>query len=296
MKPDGTPQMVTIADPRQLNDAPFNAGTNSGSEYEYVDNDNRLHFYIIDVRKDADGVVHYKVAVRSLDGAGPQTRGVRLATPVPGADAGFATCTFGLTNTGVAAATPNVHPQDARAFLDGDVYRLRATRERHRLVGAAARTSWRRRSSARRSRCRSTSPRAPAPGSVTLQATSESDPSKSDGGVAARARDVGGTVPATLSLTTARRRPSGRSRPGVARDYTATMAANVISTAGDATLSVADPCTTATGQPGQRRVLAGRAAAGQGRQRRGHGRATTPVGSPRRRRCWPTPARRPTTP
>ena len=128
VKPDGTPQMVTIADPRQLNDATFNAGTNSGSEYEYVDTDNRLHFYVLDVRKDAAGVVHYKVAVRSLDGSGPQTRGVRLSTPVPGTDDGFATCTFGLTNTGAAAATPNVHPDDVSRFLDGDVYRLRRPR------------------------------------------------------------------------------------------------------------------------------------------------------------------------
>ena len=33
----------------------------------------------------------------------------------------------------------------------------------------------------------------------------------------------------------------GAFTPGVARDYLATMSANVVSTAGDATLSVADP-------------------------------------------------------
>ena len=44
------------------------------------------------------------------------------------------------------------------------------------------------------------------------------------------------------------RQPSGRSRPGVARDYFASTTANVISTAGDATLSVADPSTTNTGK------------------------------------------------
>ena len=84
VKPDGTPQMLTIADARQLNDATFNAGTNSGTKAEYIDVDNRLHFYILDVRKDAAGVVHYKVAVRSLDGAGPQTRGVKLGDAGPG--------------------------------------------------------------------------------------------------------------------------------------------------------------------------------------------------------------------
>ena len=32
-KPDGTPIMRTVADYRQLNDALFHAGTNSGSSY-----------------------------------------------------------------------------------------------------------------------------------------------------------------------------------------------------------------------------------------------------------------------
>ena len=45
----------------------------------------------------------------------------------------------------------------------------------------------------------------------------------------------------------ARRPRSARSRPGVAQDYDASTTANVISTAGDAPLSVADPSTTATG-------------------------------------------------
>ncbi len=36
-RPDGTPVPVVRGDPRQLNDATFHAGTNSGSEYEYVD-------------------------------------------------------------------------------------------------------------------------------------------------------------------------------------------------------------------------------------------------------------------
>ena len=48
LRPDGTPSMVTIADWRQLNDATFHAGVGSGSQYEYVDEPNRLHFYVID--------------------------------------------------------------------------------------------------------------------------------------------------------------------------------------------------------------------------------------------------------
>ena len=59
--------------------------------------------------------------------------------------------------------------------------------------------------------------------------------------------DVTGTVPGTLSLTVGAPADLGAFTPGVARDYFASTAANVISTAGDALLSVADPSSTATG-------------------------------------------------
>ena len=52
---------------------------------------------------------------------------------------------------------------------------------------------------------------------------------------------VGGTVPATLSLTLGAPASFGAFTPGVAKDYTASTTANVISTAGDATLTVGDP-------------------------------------------------------
>jgi hypothetical protein len=53
--------------------------------------------------------------------------------------------------------------------------------------------------------------------------------------------DVGGTVPATLSLTLGPAASFGAFTPGVSRDYTATQLADVVSTAGDATLAVSDP-------------------------------------------------------
>src|SRR4051812_29752021 len=59
---------------------------------------------------------------------------------------------------------------------------------------------------------------------------------------------AGASVPATLALTLGT--PAsfvGGFTPGVAKDYTASSTANVISTAGDATLSIADPSGTATG-------------------------------------------------
>jgi type 1 glutamine amidotransferase len=57
-----------------------------------------------------------------------------------------------------------------------------------------------------------------------------------------------GTVPATLSLSLGTPATFGAFVPGVARTYTASTTANVISTAGDALLSVADPSSTATGR------------------------------------------------
>jgi hypothetical protein len=59
---------------------------------------------------------------------------------------------------------------------------------------------------------------------------------------------VGGTVPATLSLTLGAPASFGAFTPGVAREYTATTTATVISSAGDATLTVSDPSTTAPGR------------------------------------------------
>jgi hypothetical protein len=58
---------------------------------------------------------------------------------------------------------------------------------------------------------------------------------------------VGGTVPATLSLSLGAPATFGAFTPGLAHDYFASSAATVLSTAGDATLSVADPSATATG-------------------------------------------------
>jgi predicted acyl esterase len=58
---------------------------------------------------------------------------------------------------------------------------------------------------------------------------------------------VGGTVPATLSLSLGPAASFGALTAGVAKDYTAQQSANVISTAGNAALTVADPSSTATG-------------------------------------------------
>jgi cytochrome c len=59
---------------------------------------------------------------------------------------------------------------------------------------------------------------------------------------------VSATVPGTLSLSLGPPVNLGAFTPGVARDYAGTLTANVISTGGDATLSVTDPSTESTGR------------------------------------------------
>jgi M6 family metalloprotease-like protein len=128
VEPDGTRVPITIGDYRQLSDALFHAGTNSGSEFETVDTANRLHFYVLDVHRDQLGQLSYTVAIRSLDGRGPQPRGVALSTTVgrPNPD-GLHTCRFPLANTGGVFPQPSQHPEDVSRYLRGDVYRLSAT-------------------------------------------------------------------------------------------------------------------------------------------------------------------------
>jgi X-Pro dipeptidyl-peptidase len=58
---------------------------------------------------------------------------------------------------------------------------------------------------------------------------------------------VGGSVPATLSLTLGATAGFGAFTPGVDKDYTASTTANVISSAGDAALTVSDPGHLANG-------------------------------------------------
>ena len=130
VRPDGTAVMRTPADYRQLNDALFHAGLNSGSEYEWEDAPNRLRFYVIDVHRDPAGVLSYTLGVRSLDGAGPQRRGVALVTPRAQAVEPGAPVTFTLRNTGTAAAVDaSAHPQDVAPHVGYDIYRLSASVE-----------------------------------------------------------------------------------------------------------------------------------------------------------------------
>ncbi|WP_406346465.1 M6 family metalloprotease domain-containing protein [Streptomyces sp. NBC_00648] len=174
-RPDGTPQKITMGDYRQLSDALFHAGADSGSSYEYVDEANRLHFYVLNVRHDATGVLSYDIGIKSLDGVGPQTRAVALGkgsvTSTPAT--GRAVCTFSLANTG----QPDPHNQP---HLSSDIYRLTATTSQrgwsawlpNRLTAVAAGTS------VPVDVAVTAKPGAERTGAVILTARSESDPAK----------------------------------------------------------------------------------------------------------------------
>ncbi|MEU9839326.1 M6 family metalloprotease domain-containing protein [Actinomadura sp. NPDC048032] len=176
--PDGTPKKMTIGDYRQLSDALYHAGTNSGSEYEYVDQANRLHFYVLNLRRDRRGVLSYTVAVSSLDGAGPQRRGVRVDSgPARPTGAGWTKCTMTLTNTGRGGDGPHA----------SDVFRLKAS------VSGAGWTTWLPNELATapaggRAKVEvwaKAGPGASRHARLSLTGTSESAPSKSDSGTCA---------------------------------------------------------------------------------------------------------------
>jgi len=126
VKPNGKKVKRTIADYRQLNDALFHAGLNSGSHFEWEDTPNRLHFYIVDIEKNEDGILSYTMAVRSLDGSIPHEQGISLeAQAKQSVKQPNTPITFTLKNTGKAAeANPALHPSDAALYLNSDVYRL----------------------------------------------------------------------------------------------------------------------------------------------------------------------------
>ncbi|KAF4420301.1 putative secreted metallopeptidase [Colletotrichum fructicola Nara gc5] len=135
-RPNGSIAMITMGDYRQLADALFHAGTNSGSEFEFIDEANDLHFYIIDRHRNDDGVLSYTVAVRSIGGEGGASvhdvsleEGQVTALEQNTATTQGVSCSFQLSNSGAyVAVDPNdaQHPEDVSAFLASDVYRLSA--------------------------------------------------------------------------------------------------------------------------------------------------------------------------
>ena len=179
IKPNGEKVMRTVADYRQLNDALFHAGLGAGSPFEWEDTPNRLHFYVVDLRRDKDGILIYKLAVRSLDGARPQGRNDVLMAPSPSkeglpAGPGFTPVTMALVNTSAPARA------EAGTAFGSDVYRLSAAVEGRgwnaRLLNALAAVKAGGESPI--TVYVSYEPKAVKSATVTLRAVSESDPSR----------------------------------------------------------------------------------------------------------------------
>jgi len=181
-RPNGEPVMRTIADYRQLNDALFHAGTDSGSQYEYEDPYNRLHFYVICLATNTGGIRTYTVGVRSLDGSGPRTAGAALApTAWVKTSATNSFCLFNLLNTGSPQPTsPALHSDDTNRWQNSDIYRLSVSVQGEgwhaqlRYALAAVRVGESRRIQV----FLTCSPSSSQSATVTLTATSESDPTR----------------------------------------------------------------------------------------------------------------------
>ncbi|KAK6401714.1 hypothetical protein LTR95_019156, partial [Oleoguttula sp. CCFEE 5521] len=126
VRPNGSASYITVGDYRQLADGLFHAGTRSGSKAEYVDEANRLHFYVLNVARDAQGVLHYVVGARSLDSVKARA-GVRLSAGKVGkaynatASEFVTTCTFDLKNI---SKPPAEAGGNTTLHLRSDVYRL----------------------------------------------------------------------------------------------------------------------------------------------------------------------------
>ena len=134
------------------------------------------------------------------------------------------------------------HPQDASAYLNNDIYRLTTN------VSGTGWNAYLKNALATAKFGETVSvpvyvEKGTGAASITLTATSESDPSKSSTQICTFGADstVGGSVPATLALTMGAPVSFGGFTPGLGKDYFASTTANVVSTAGDATLTVADP-------------------------------------------------------
>jgi len=126
-RPNGEPVMRSIADYRQLNDALFHAGLDSGSSYEWEDAGNRLHFYVLDVHRDERGILSYQVGIRSLDAAIQQARALSIAPGVPSSDGAFKKCTFAIANTeAVQPVSPKAEKPGVPEQPQNDIVRLTA--------------------------------------------------------------------------------------------------------------------------------------------------------------------------
>lgn len=115
---EGEKVPITLGDPRQLADALFKAGTGEGVVSEFKDEANGLHFYVLGTQLDIRGVRTYRVAVRSLAGAGAAARGLALVGSKAGtADAGrIAKTIVTIRNTGEATDLVRISASHSRGW------------------------------------------------------------------------------------------------------------------------------------------------------------------------------------
>ena len=182
-----------------------------------------LHFYIINKRTDADGILRYTVGVRSLDGSGPQTRGVSARRARRRAPPRASRPARSRSRTRARRRRPirTLHPQDA----------VGVPRQRHlppvgRRPSAPAGTAHLKNALATAKFGETVqvpvyiakAAGAAASGSVTLTATSESDPTQDDvGDLRATDGSVGGIGAGDAGADAwARRRASAPFTPGLA--------------------------------------------------------------------------------
>lgn len=168
--------MISIGDYRQLADALFHAGTDSGSEFEHVDEANGLHMYIIAIARDDTGILRYTVGARSLESASSGSYGVEMsAGKVAASGPKGHMCSFELTNSGSAGSSD---AGDLSEYLQSDIYRLSAEVEgegwRVKLPNALATAKFGESTTA--SVAVGAAEHAEEDAVVTLTATSESDP------------------------------------------------------------------------------------------------------------------------
>ncbi|KJZ67966.1 hypothetical protein HIM_12644 [Hirsutella minnesotensis 3608] len=130
IRPNGSASMATIGDYRQLADALFHAGTNSGSKAEYVDKENLLHFYIVDKHRTDKGVLSYTVGVRALNSTDKSrhsvkvSQGTRIRKKTTTGKGDF--CSFKLTNSGKSANMFDSRYREYASLMGSDIIRLRA--------------------------------------------------------------------------------------------------------------------------------------------------------------------------
>ncbi|MBM3420157.1 MAG: peptidase M6 [Bacteroidetes bacterium] len=129
IRPDGKKVMRTVADYRQLNDALFHAGLNSGSEFEYIDGPNGLHFYILDIERDEKDILTYVLGVRSTEEKSARQRNFNLSVPkVPKLKERIGLIEVSLTNSDQAFnGDAQVHKAGSpEQYLSNDIYRISA--------------------------------------------------------------------------------------------------------------------------------------------------------------------------